>query len=125
VLGTPVERSVVIAASRWVFDRARRLFGAQLSHEYLPAGGVQMIGDHGGQPLAAAMWKPPDTTGSPTRRRAQVAMAAGVVTALRTRVPAALTLRGALERAHPTAPHWYLNKLSTTPAARGQGVPPE
>jgi len=100
----------------------RRLFCAQLSHEYLPAGGVQMIGDHAGQPLAAAMWKPPDTTGSRTRRRAQVAMAAAVVTALRTRVPAALTLRGALDRAHPAEPHWYLNKLGTAPAVRGQGL---
>ena len=102
----------------------RRLFCAQLSHEYLPAGGVQMIGDHAGQPLAAAMWKPPDTIGSRTRRRAQVAMAAAVVTALRTRVSAALTLRGALDRAQtvPTAPHWYLNKLGTAPAVRGQGL---
>jgi len=100
----------------------RRLFVVQLSEEYLPAGGVQMIGDHAGQPLAAAMWKPPDTTGSRTRRREQVAMAAGVVVALRTRMPAALTLRGALDRAHPAEPHWYLNKLGTAPAARGQGL---
>jgi GNAT superfamily N-acetyltransferase len=100
----------------------RRLFVAQLRHEYLPASGVQMIGDPAGQPLAAAVWKPPDTTWSRTSRREQLAMTAGVVVALRTRVPAALTVRGALERAHPTEPHWYLNKLGTAPAARGQGL---
>jgi len=65
---------------------------------------------------------PPDTTGSRTSRREQVAMAAGVVAALRTRVPAALMVRGALDRAHPAEPHWYLNKLGTAPAARGQGL---
>jgi len=100
----------------------RRLFVVQLSQEYLPAGGVQMIGDHAGQPLAAAMWRPSATTGSRTSRREQVAMAAGVVAALRTRVPAALTVRGALDRGHPTEPHWYLNKLGTAPGVRGQGL---
>jgi len=50
------------------------------------------------------------------------AAAAGVVTALRTRVPAALTVRGALDRGHPAEPHWYLNKLGTAPGVRGQGL---
>jgi len=107
--------------------RARRaatasLFVVQLSHEYLPAGGVQMIGENAEQPQAAAMWKPPDTTESQTRRREQVAMAAAVVAALRTRVPAALTVCGALDRTHPAAPHLYLNKLGTVAAVRGQGL---
>ncbi len=99
----------------------RGLFVVQLSQEYLPAGGVQMIDAPAGQPLAAAMWKPPDTPGQKSRRE-QVAMAAAIVAALRTRMPAALTLRGALDCAHPAEPHWYLNKLGTAPAARGQGL---
>ncbi len=99
-----------------------RLFAAQLRHEYLPAGGVQMIDDPTGQPLAAAMWKAPDTTGAGASRREELTMAAAVVAALRTRLPAALTLRRALDGAHPAEPHWYLNKLGTTPTARRQGL---
>jgi len=100
----------------------RKLFAAQLRHEYLPAGGVQMIDDPAGQPLAAAMWKAPDTTGAGASRREQLTMAAAVAGALRTRLPAALTLRRALDGAHPAEPHWYLNKLGTVPTARGQGL---
>ena len=48
-------------------------------------------------------------------------MAAGVIAALRTRVLAALTVRGALDRGHPTEPHWYLNKLGTAPGVPGAG----
>ncbi len=99
-----------------------RLFAVQLRQEYLPAGGVQMIGDAAGQPLAAAMWKTPATTGSGGSRWEQLATTGAVVAALGTRLPAALTVRGALERAHPEEPHWYLNKLGTIPAARGQGL---
>ncbi len=95
---------------------------AQLRHEYLPAGGVEMIADPTGQPLAVAMWKPPGTTGPGASRREELTMTAAVVGALRTRLPAALTLRRALDGAHPTEPHWYLNKLGTVPTARGQGL---
>ncbi len=99
-----------------------RLFVVQLRHEYLPAGGVQMIDDPTGQPLAAAMWKAPDTTGAETSRREELTMAAAVVGALRTRLPAALTLRRALDSAHPAEPHWYLNKLGAMSTFRGQGL---
>jgi ribosomal protein S18 acetylase RimI-like enzyme len=100
----------------------RRLFAAQLRHEYLPAGGVQLIGGPTGQPLAAAMWKPAGTTGPRASRREELTMTAAVVGALRTRLPVALTLRRALDGAHPAEPHWYLNKLGTAPTARGQGL---
>jgi len=100
----------------------RRLFAAQLRHDYVPAGGVQLIGDPTGQPLAAAMWKPPGTTGPRASRREDLTMTAAVVGALRTRLPAALTLRRALDGAHPAEPHWYLNKLGTAHTARGQGL---
>jgi len=99
-----------------------RLFAAQLRHEYLPAGGVQMIDDPTGQPLAAAMWKPPNTPGPTASRREELTMAAAVIAALRTRLPAALTLRRALDGAHPAEPHWYLNKLGSVPTARRQGL---
>ncbi len=98
-----------------------RLFAVQLRQEYLPAGGVQMIGDTAGQPLAAAIWKAPATTGSGGSRWARLATTGAVVAALGTRLPAALTVRGALERAHPEEPHWYLNKLGTTPGSPGPG----
>jgi len=100
----------------------RRLFAAQLRHDYVPAGGVQLIGDPTGQPLAAAMWKPPGTTGPRASRREDLTMTAAVVGALRTRLPAALTLRRALDGVHPAEPHWYLNKLGTAQTARGQGL---
>lgn len=99
-----------------------RLFTAQLRHEYLPAGGVQMITDPAGRPLAAAMWKPPENTGAGASRGQQLVMAAAMVAALRSRLPAALALRRALSGAHPAEPHWYLNKLGTVPGARGRGL---
>jgi len=64
-----------------------RLFAVQLSHEYLPAGGVRVIDSPDGQPLAAAMWKPPTIATVGGTRREQISMAAALVGALRTRLP--------------------------------------
>lgn len=100
----------------------KRLFAVQLSHEYLPAGGVRVIDSPDGQPLAGAMWKPPTIATVGGTRREQISMAAALVAALRTRLPAALVVRRALDSAHPAEPHWYLNKIGTAPSARGQGL---
>jgi len=69
---------------------------------------------------SAALWDPPG------RWRLTLAQmlrgAPGLVTALGTRIPAALRALSAVEHAHPSAPHYYLAVIGTRPDRQGTGV---
>jgi GNAT superfamily N-acetyltransferase len=38
------------------------------------------------------------------------------------RMPEAMQIERAVERQHPTEPHWYLSVLGTDPPAQGRGI---
>lgn len=70
--------------------------------------------------VAAAVWRPPDrwklTAGE------QLRMAPGSMAALRGRARLGLSVLHALEKHHPTEPHWYLQVLGTEPASQAKGI---
>jgi ribosomal protein S18 acetylase RimI-like enzyme len=114
----------------WLFpDRRKRV--ARLEHFYrldlrhrllgpaaalvLPAAGSLPVGAAG-----AAFWMPPDTWR--IRWRQALAIAPAFMSLVGPRGVRALRFLDAIERAHPTEPHWYLAHLGVHPAAQGRGL---
>src|SRR5262245_8270423 len=96
--------------------RATRYFASDAAAR-LRSEGTVPVSDGGG---AAALWAPPErwrTTASD--------LAADVVPAFglfRHRTLRAVRLLSAIERVHPSKPHWYLALLGTRPDLQGHGV---
>ncbi|MEI9988060.1 MAG: hypothetical protein WDN69_36130 [Aliidongia sp.] len=82
----------------------------------LPLGGCDVTA--GGE--AASMWRPPGKAGIPLseilRHLPSFLGIYGLGGARR-----ALSLLGAMDRHHPTEPHWYLMVIGTDPAQQGKG----
>ncbi len=109
---------------RWLYpERDRRALAAPKLFRGERTYGIR----HGERPLTdenadlgAALWCPP------RRWRSGLLYAAACSPAfvhIRVRrLPKLLAGLSQVESAHPSAPHWYLRTLATTPHARGQGV---
>jgi GNAT superfamily N-acetyltransferase len=67
-----------------------------------------------------AVWRAPGRWKVPTRQLLPDLPA--LVWALGRRLPVGLATLQALERHHPTEPHWYLEILGTEPAEQGKGI---
>lgn len=68
-----------------------------------------------------AIWSPPGRWKGTAGEAAAVALPS--VRLFRSRLPRAMRLLGAMERAHPSEPpHWFLALLGTDPAHQGSGV---
>ncbi|MEC3915943.1 GNAT family N-acetyltransferase [Nocardia sp. CDC160] len=107
-------------------DPARRhaalpaYFAASLRHFHLPAGGVQIATDRDDRICAVAVWDPPGAWDQPLGQTLRALP--DLLPVLRTRVPAAITVRRTLEQWHPREPaHWYLCNLGTLSSHRGRG----
>lgn len=74
----------------------------------------------GGQVLGCGNWMPPGTWPPPAWR--QLATLPGLAWTLRSRLGVASAAYGALMRARPREPHWYLAGLGTDPPAQRAGV---
>jgi GNAT superfamily N-acetyltransferase len=75
--------------------------------------------------LGAAIWTPPDRWKAPAWQ--QLRVVPGLLRALGIRqfreyARRATAIDGALQRVHPTEPHWYLASLGAAPEAQGKGV---
>lgn len=79
---------------------------------------VLIAGDRAG----AALWFPPG--GWKSSASDYLRSGPHVARALGTGIVRALRLLSAVERQHPTEPHWYLETLGVVPEARGKGVGP-
>lgn len=102
--------------------RTRRLpqmFAVMARHFYLPYGGVDLA-DRDGTLVGAALWTPPGHAVPPPWRT--VAALPGLVRATGRRIGVAAAVTRALERAHPSRPHWYLGFVGVCPQLRGTGV---
>lgn len=111
---------------RWLLpddaSRVRRLTGLfeiMLRRVHLPHGVSETAG-RDGRPEAAALWDPPGRWRVPLR--AQAAQALPLARVFGARMPAGLRALGAIEKHHPTEPHWYLAVLGTDPPAQGRGL---
>lgn len=100
--------------------RMPHMFATQLRHHHLPHGGVQLVTAAGGAVVASAVWDPPGHWQPDTA--AAVRTVPALLAALRTGLGRALALRRAVDAAHPSEPHWYLNKIGTCPQVRGSGL---
>lgn len=96
--------------------RSARLLGALLERRYLPMHTVWTTSDQAG----AAVWAPPGHWRTPPSDIARILPEAG--RALGPRSMQALRFLHALERQHPSLPHWYLAALGTNPPRQGGGV---
>lgn len=96
-----------------------RYFAVMLRTHHLPGGGVDVAVD-GRHIIAAAVWDPPGKWQQPLR--GTIRALPQLARTLKTRVPAALTVRRALDRHHPTTQHWYLCQFGTLPRAQGRGT---
>jgi GNAT superfamily N-acetyltransferase len=102
-------------------DRPRRLarfFGLIVSIDDAPENWV-LAGDPGGDPVAAALWRPPGAWKTPLS--AMVANILPLVHIFGWALPRALSMQDAIEAHHPAAPHWYLQFVGCVPEAHGRG----
>lgn len=95
------------------------LFRAMTRHQHLPGGGVEVAELADGTLAGAALWDPPGGWSTPTLRG--LLMTPLIVRAFGRRLVVGRTFIATLERAHPTAPHWYLGTIGTDPSMRGGG----
>lgn len=95
------------------------LFRLQITHEYEPAGVID-IAEETGKILGVALWTPPaqGETGAQQRMSA----ARGYAKLFGPHVFALYRRERELGACHPRFPHWYLYTLAVSPAAQGKGV---
>lgn len=100
-------------------ERAAQLFAAQVRHQFLAAGAVDVTFDDAGAMAGVAIWAPPgDWTPSAWT---QLRMVPGLWRGFRGRLATAARLADRMARHHPTEPHWYLAFVGTLPTSRGRG----
>jgi ribosomal protein S18 acetylase RimI-like enzyme len=93
------------------------VFATQLRRHYLPHGHVYVAGD---DVAAAAVWGPPGRQRNGLRELVELLPSAPFLVS--TRMRRVLRLLFAVDRLHPTGPHWYLATLGTEPDRQGQGL---
>lgn len=109
---------------RWLFcddeqrraARMTRFFAAETRRHLAHDASVYTGTNHEG----AALWSPPGKW--KTTWREMLRSTPTMLPAINWRLPRALRLVNAMERAHPQEPHWYLAILGTHPRAQGKGV---
>ncbi|MET9021146.1 GNAT family N-acetyltransferase [Actinopolymorpha sp. NPDC004070] len=103
------------AARPW---RLRRMFATMARHFYLPHAS-SALADRDGTPVGAALWTPPGHAVPPWRAALSLP---GLALATGRRLGAAARIAAALERSHPSQPHWYLAFVGVSPHVQGTGV---
>lgn len=98
--------------------RLRRFFGL-IGRADSDPGAWSLALDTMGQPVAAAMWRPPGASATPAST--MLRLLPGLVATFGGALPRALSMQAALEAHHPPAPHWYLQFAGCVPAAQGRG----
>ncbi|QJY45463.1 GNAT family N-acetyltransferase [Pseudonocardia broussonetiae] len=111
----PLFLHVLPLGARRRAERLRRFFDLEVQRSER-TGGTWAAADGAG----TAVWFPPGTW-RPTAREV-LREAPAVVRVLGREAPRALRVQAALQRHHPSAPHWYLLALATEPGRQGGGV---
>jgi GNAT superfamily N-acetyltransferase len=113
----PVWRWLIRSDRRWRHG-APRVFRHPAA-EYLRAESAWVSGDNSEPVGAAALWGPPGH--EPSRLREVLALPK-IVSAFGVRTAGGFRMEGAMRRARPREPHWYLALLGTHPAHQGKGL---
>ena len=112
--GDPPMRHLVPEPGRRA--RLERYFAAVLPAIYLPRGEVWMSEE----PVGAAVWVAPGRW--PVEPGATRAVLATLLRTFGRRPLRAAAGVRAIERGHPTEPHWYLDYIGVEPAGHGRGA---
>jgi GNAT superfamily N-acetyltransferase len=113
----PVWRWLIRSDTRWRHG-APRVF-RHPAREYLRASSAWVAGNGDGAVGAAALWGPPGH--EPSRLREVLALPQ-IVAAFGARTAGGFRMEGAMRRARPHVPHWYLALLGTRPDQQGKGL---
>jgi GNAT superfamily N-acetyltransferase len=113
----PVWRWLIRSDRRWR-SGAPRVFRHPAT-EYLRARSAWVAGDAARPVGAVALWGPPGH--EPSRLREVLALPQ-IVAAFGGRTRGGFQMEGAMRRARPRAPHWYLALLGTHPEHQGRGL---
>jgi ribosomal protein S18 acetylase RimI-like enzyme len=97
-------------------DRMRRFFAAELKYVYLPKGHTYTTDDVCG----GALWAPPKRWKSTYGE--MVRSVPAMLPVMGRRLVRGLRALGAVEKAHPDEPHYYLGTLGTACDHQGKGV---
>ena len=98
-------------------DRLRLMFGALVEQAMRDPDHLVFVSDDGN---GAALWRPVDGWKVPVVKMLRTAPT--FVRALGRRLPVAVRALSALERAHPTEPHYYLEMIATRQGVQSQGI---
>jgi GNAT superfamily N-acetyltransferase len=88
-------------------------------------GGESGGGESGGAPdrvVGAAVWVPPGGMPRPFRRELMMQLRLGRLLLKGSNLSIGLKLLTAVDKVHPSEPHWYLALLGSDPAVQGRGV---
>lgn len=113
----PVWRWLIRSDRRWR-QGAPRVFRHPAA-EYLRAGSAWVAGGPTDTVGAAALWGPPGH--EPSRLREVLALPR-IVGAFGRQTVGGFQMEGAMRRARPRTPHWYLALLGTRPDHQGRGL---
>lgn len=109
---------------RWMIDddgpiegRLLHLFSALVRQALRHSDNLVFVTDAG---TGAALWQPIDRWKVPPLDLLRTMP--GAIRAMRSRVPAMMGALSAIERHHPTEPHYYLEMLGTRAGQQGKGV---
>ncbi len=97
-----------------------RWFAISIRGHHFHSGRVDFTGTSVKGIEAVAVWDSPGQW--QTSATSTVRSFPKLLSALRTRIPAALHVRKTLDAHHPDRPHWYLSNIGTLSSARGQGL---
>lgn len=78
--------------------------------------------EHDGRVVGTAVWVPPGGMPRPFRRELMMQLRLGRLLLKGSNLSIGLKLLAAVDKVHPTEPHWYLALLGTDPAMQGRGV---
>ncbi|MCP2174771.1 GNAT family N-acetyltransferase [Williamsia maris] len=115
-----------LMASIWPDDQRRRIalvgyFTATMRHEHSRVGVVDYLTDDAGHPIAVAAWDGPNRGSTMAGLGRTVRAAPGMLSALRDRLPAGISVRQRLDAHEPTDPHWTLVNIGVATVAQKQG----
>jgi GNAT superfamily N-acetyltransferase len=100
-------------------SRLDRLFAIMLRGE-IPGHGAVEVAWSGDRIVGGAIWMPPGSW--PPGVREQLVALPRYLRTLGRRFAAGSNLTGALARAHPREPHWYLSTIGVEPDDQGRGI---
>lgn len=115
-----------LMASIWPDDQRRHTaligyFTATMRHEHSRIGVVDYLTDDAGHPIAVAAWDGPNRGGTMAGLVRTARAAPGMLSALRERLPAGISVRQRLDDHAPTDPHWTLVNLGVATVVQKQG----